>query len=154
MRAFLLIFWIALCQAVGLLGGRWTAPEISGWYATLRKPSFNPPSWIFAPVWTTLYLLMAIAAWRIEQTSASPLRTIALSLFAAQLILNLLWSWIFFRRHAIRAALAELIILWVAIAATTAVFGRLDTVAAWLLAPYLAWTAFATVLNASIQRLN
>ena len=154
MRAATLVFLILLCQAVGLLGAHWTAPEIPSWYRTLRKPTFNPPSWVFGPVWTLLYLLMAVAAWRISGFAASPLRTAALLLFAVQLALNLLWSWIFFRRHALGAALAEVVVLWVAIAATTAVFARVDAVAAWLMAPYLAWTTFAALLNGAIRRLN
>jgi len=154
MRAATFIFFILLCQAVGLLGARWTAPEIAGWYRGLRKPAFNPPSWIFGPVWTLLYVLMAIAAWRVTQLPASMARTIALALFAIQLALNLFWTWIFFRCHRIAAALIELVFLWLAIAATTVGFAILDPLAAWLMAPYLAWTAFATLLNAAIRRLN
>lgn len=153
MRVFLLVFWILLCQAVGLLGARWTAPEIPGWYRGLRKPSFNPPSWVFGPVWTLLYLLMAIAAWRIS-VGESPLRTAALTLFAAQLALNLLWSWVFFRLHNVSAAFIELVALWLAIAATLGVFSQIDTPAAWLMSPYLAWVTFAAILNAAIRRLN
>lgn len=154
MRAFLLVLLILLCQGVGLLGGRWTAPEIRGWYATLRKPSFNPPPWVFAPVWTTLYLLMAIAAWRVTQAPGSALRGVGLALFGLQLVLNLLWSWIFFRRHAVGAALAELVLLWLTIVATAAVFAQVDEIACWLLTPYLAWTGFAAILNDAIRRLN
>jgi tryptophan-rich sensory protein len=154
MRAVTLVLSILICQAVGLLGARWTAPEIPRWYSTLRKPAFNPPSWVFGPVWTLLYLLMAIAAWRILQAPPSALRTAGLSVFAGQLALNFLWSWIFFRRHATGAALAEILTLWIAIAATAILFSRLDSIAAWLLAPYLAWTAFAALLNAAIFRLN
>lgn len=154
MRAATLVFWIVLCQAVGLAGARWTAPEIPGWYRGLRKPRFNPPGWIFGPVWTLLYVLMAIAAWRVTEAPASGLRMGALALFAVQLGLNLLWSWVFFRRHALGAALAELAMLWVAIAATTALFAQVDAPAAWLMTPYLAWTAFAALLNGAIWRLN
>lgn len=154
MRAFLLVFWILLCQGVGLMGARWTAPEIPHWYRALSKPSFNPPGWVFGPVWTLLYVLMAVAAWRISLSEPSPLRNAAITLFVLQLALNLFWSWIFFRRHAIGAALGELIVLWLAIAATTMVFSRIDLAAAWLMAPYWAWTTFAAVLNAAIRRLN
>ena len=154
MRVLLLVFWIMLCQAVGLLGTRWTAPAIPAWYRGLRKPSFNPPAWIFGPVWTLLYLLMAIAAWRICLQPASTLRTVALMLFLVQLALNLLWSWIFFRRRAIAGAFVEVVCLWVAIAAATAVFVQIDSVAAWLMTPYLAWVAFAALLNGAILRLN
>jgi tryptophan-rich sensory protein len=154
MRAATLVLSILLCQAAGLLGARWTAPEIPSWYSTLRKPPFNPPPWVFGPVWTLLYLLMAIAAWRVLQAPSSSGRIAALAVFAAQLALNLLWSWIFFRRHAIAAALVEILALWIAIAVTTLLFSRLDSLAAWLLTPYLAWTAFATLLNAAIFHLN
>ena len=154
MRAATLVLLILLCEGVGLAGSRWSAPEIAGWYAGLRKPTFNPPGWIFGPVWTTLYALMAIAAWRVLQTAATPMRSAALGLFAAQLALNLLWSYIFFRRHAIGAALGEVIALWCAIAVTSVLFAGIDRIAAWLLVPYLAWTTFASVLNAAILRLN
>jgi len=154
MRALLLVFWIVLCQAVGLLGARWTAPEIPAWYRGLRKPAFNPPSWIFGPVWTLLYLLMAVAAWRICLLPPSRSRTAAIALFLLQLALNLIWSWIFFRRHALAAALVEVICLWLAIAASITVFHRIDPAAAWLMAPYLAWVAFAALLNGAIHRLN
>lgn len=153
MRVFLLVFWIVLCQAVGFLGARWTAPAIPSWYRGLRKPPFNPPAWVFGPVWTLLYLLMAIAAWRVS-LAESPLRTAALTLFAAQLALNLLWSWLFFRLHNVRAAFFELAALWLAIAATLGVFSQIDTPAAWLMAPYLAWVTFAAILNAAICKLN
>jgi tryptophan-rich sensory protein len=154
MRAASLVLLILLCQGVGLLGARFTAPEIPAWYRTLRKPFFNPPAWIFGPIWTLLYLLMAIAAWRIVQAAASPARTASLTAFAIQLALNLLWSWIFFRRHALAAAFVEIIALWLAIAATAFLSSQLDALAAWLFAPYLAWTAFAAILNGAILRLN
>lgn len=154
MRAFLLVLWIILCQGVGLLGARWTAPEIPRWYATLSKPPFNPPAWIFGPVWTILYLLMAIAAWRVSEAEASPARTAALTLFLVQLALNMLWSWIFFSRHAIGAALVEVIVLWVAIGVTTILFRRIDSAAAYLMVPYWAWVTFASVLNGALRRLN
>ncbi len=154
MRAASLVVLILLCQGVGLFGARWTAPEIPSWYRTLAKPPFNPPSWVFGPVWTLLYLLMAIAAWRIVYAPASAERTAGLAVFAIQLALNLLWPWIFFRHHALGAALAEIICLWLAIAFTAVLFARIDSIAAWLLAPYLAWTAFASLLNGAIWRLN
>ncbi len=154
MRAFSLVLWIILCQAVGILGARWTAPEIPAWYATLVKPSFNPPGWIFGPVWTFLYLLMAIAAWRVTGSAPSPLRTVALSLFAVQLTLNLAWSWIFFSRHALWAGFADIVLMWLAIGATTIAFARISSMAAGLMMPYWAWVTFATLLNWSIARLN
>lgn len=146
--------WIVVCLIVGTLGTRWTAPAIPGWYSRLRKPSFSPPNWVFAPVWTTLYILMAVAAWRVTTSPATPDRGWALDLFILQLALNLVWSWIFFGRRALGAALAEVLVLWAAIAATIAVSARVDALAAWLLVPYLAWVSFASLLNAAIWRLN
>ena len=154
MRGFLLVFYIVLCQAVGVVGARFTAPEIPAWYRTLGKPSFIPPPWVFGPAWTVLYLLMATAAWRVTLAPPSDLRAASLFLFAVQLALNLLWSWIFFRCHALRAAFAELLLLWLAIATTTFFFARIDSLAGWLMCPYLAWTAFAGVINCSLLRLN
>jgi tryptophan-rich sensory protein len=145
---------IVICEGVGLMGGRWTAPEIPRWYRTLAKPSFSPPSWIFAPVWTTLYLLMAIAAWLVFNAPASPIHTVALSLFVLQLALNLAWSWIFFRKHALGAAVLEVAVLWCSIGATMCLFGQISATAAWLISPYWAWVTFASILNVTIWRLN
>ena len=154
MRWLTLALWIIACLAVGGFGGLWTAPEIPVWYRTLAKPSFNPPSWIFGPVWTTLYILMAIAAWRVTESPESPARTLGLALFVFQLALNLAWSWIFFHKHAIGPAALEVALLWLAIGATTLVFRGVSTTAAWLMAPYWAWVTFASILNATIWRLN
>ncbi len=154
MRAATLVLCIVVCQAVGIVGALWTAPAIPTWYAALHKPSFNPPGWIFGPVWTVLYLMMAVAAWRILQLPATPARLAALSVFALQLALNFAWTPLFFRFHMLRAALAEIVLMWISIGATVLLFSRLDSVAAWLLAPYWAWVTFATVLNAAIAHLN
>lgn len=154
MRWLSLIVWIITCLAVGGLGGRWTGPEIPGWYRTLEKPAFNPPGWVFGPVWTALYIMMAIAAWIVTKAKPSNARTLALIFFAVQLSLNLAWSWIFFHRHAIGAAAFEVVVLWCAIGATTVIFSQLSPAAAWLMAPYWAWTTFASVLNVTIWRLN
>jgi translocator protein len=154
MRWIWLVLWIVGCLAVGGLGGRWTAPQIPGWYQTLTKPSFNPPGWIFGPVWTTLYILMAVAAWRVTESPESRLRTLGIALFVFQLALNLAWSWIFFHKHAIGMAAVEVALLWCAIGATTLVFSRVSASAAWLMAPYWAWVTFASILNAAIWRLN
>ena len=154
MRAFSLILWIVLCQAVGLVGARWTAPEIGGWYRGLAKPGFNPPGWVFGPVWTILYLLMAVAVWRVWEAEPSGLRTAAIAMFLVQLTLNFAWTWIFFHLHAIRGALGEIVMLWMAIAVTTVLFSKIDVSAAALMVPYLLWVSFASVLNAAIARLN
>jgi tryptophan-rich sensory protein len=154
MRWISLICWLGICFAVAGVSGRWTASEIPGWYRTLARPSIAPPNWIFGPVWTLLYALMAVAAWQVWQSAPSPMRTWGLALFLVQLALNFAWSLIFFRYHAIGAALAEVIVLWVAIGATTLVFGRVTPYAAWMMAPYWAWVSFAAVLNAAFWRRN
>jgi len=153
-RWFSLFFWFALCIAVAGIGVRWTAGEITGWYRTLNRPGIAPPNWVFGPVWTLLYGLMAFAAWRVWLAPPSPARSWALALFLAQLALNLGWTWIFFRKHAIGAALTEVIALWAAIAVTMLAFRRVEPGAGWLIAPYLAWVTFASVLNAAFWRLN
>ena len=154
MRWISLLFWIALCFTVAGISGRWTASEIPGWYRTLVRPAIAPPNWVFGPVWTLLYLMMAVAAWQVSQSAASPLRTWGLALFVLQLALNFWWSMIFFRQHALGAALVEVAFLWAAIGATTLVFARVSPSAAWLMAPYWAWVTFASVLNEEFWRVN
>jgi translocator protein len=153
-RWIALVLWFALCFAVAGIGGRWTAGEITGWYRTLARPVIAPPDWVFGPVWTLLYGLMAFAAWRVWLVPPSLERSWALGLFLVQLALNLTWTWIFFCKHAIGGALVEVSVLLVTIGATTLVFGRVELGAGWLMAPYLAWVSFATALNAAFWRLN
>jgi translocator protein len=154
MKWISLLGWIALCFAVAGVSGSWTAREVAGWYRTLNRPAIAPPNWVFGPVWSLLYLLMAVAAWFVWRSAASPMRTWGIWLFLLQLALNFAWSWIFFRQHAIGAALLEVTLLWVAIGVTILVFSRVSTSSAWLLAPYLAWVSFATLLNGAYWRLN
>jgi len=154
MRWIGLAFWITLCFAVAGLGARWTAGEVTGWYRTLMRPAFAPPNWVFGPVWTALYALMAVAAWRVWLAAPSEVRTWALALFVLQLGLNLAWSWIFFRQHAMGAALIEVAVLWMAICSVAIVFSRVAPLAAWLMAPYVAWVGFAAALNAGFWKLN
>lgn len=149
-----LLVFVGGCVAVGLLSGLLTRTQISGWYASLAKPSFNPPNRTFGPVWTALYISMGVAAWLVWRQPVSHLRTLALLCFAAQLALNFLWSLIFFRWHSIGGALAEIVVLWLAILLTHILFWHLRQLAGALLLPYLAWVGFATVLNAAIFRLN
>jgi tryptophan-rich sensory protein len=118
------------------------------------RPAIAPPNWVFGPVWTLLYAMMAVAAWQVGESPASPERTWGLCLFLVQLGLNFAWSLIFFRCHAIGSALAEVVLLWAAIGATALVFSWVSPLAAWLMAPYWAWVTFATVLNAAFWRLN
>jgi tryptophan-rich sensory protein len=154
MRWIWLAGWLGICFAVAGISGSWTASQIPGWYRTLRRPSYAPPNWVFGPVWTLLYTLMAIAAWRVSLAPPSPIRTCGLVLFLAQLALNFAWSWIFFRQHAIGAALFEVVFLWAFIGATTLVFAAVAPVSAALMTPYWAWVTFATVLNTGFWRLN
>lgn len=145
--------WLALCLAAVAGNGAATAIGVDGWYQTLARPSFNPPDWLFAPVWSVLFALMAIAAWRVWRTD-HPDRLRALALFGLHLILNLLWSVLFFGLQQPALALADLVVLWLAILAVAVAFARIDRVAGLLLAPYLAWVSFAGVLNAAIVVLN
>jgi tryptophan-rich sensory protein len=147
-----LVVFIVITLAVGGLGSLATTPEIPTWYAGLHKPPFNPPNWVFGPVWTTLYIFMAVAAWRVWRKIG--LWTAEIALFAAQLALNLAWSYIFFAAHAVGPALAELAVLDGLVLWTAVRFGRVDRPAGWLFAPYLAWVGFATLLNAAIWWLN
>jgi len=152
--------WLALAgflAATFLVAGisaLFTAQSIPTWYATLAKPSFNPPNSIFGPVWTLLYGLMAIAAWLIWKRPASPLRSRALLLFWVQLALNFAWSLIFFGQRQIGFALNDIVMLWLAIALSCIMFFRLSKPAGSMFLPYLAWVSFASVLNYEIWRLN
>jgi tryptophan-rich sensory protein len=137
---------------VGATASVFTEPNIAGWYASLTKPSFNPPNFVFAPVWTALYVMMAVAAWRAWRVEG--VRSVALTLYFLQLTLNFLWSLVFFAQHQIAMALADIAGLWIAIVATTIAFFRADQVAGLLMLPYIAWVSFAAVLNADIWRLN
>jgi benzodiazapine receptor len=145
---------LAACYGAAALGTLASAPELGGWYARLAKPPWNPPNAVFGPVWTGLYGLMAVAAWRVWRKRAGRRTSGALALFGVQLGLNLAWSWIFFGGHAPGAAAFEIVLLAVVIAATLRAFRPLDRVAALMLVPYLAWVVFAAGLNIAIWRLN
>jgi len=149
-----LVGFIAGCAAVYAISGALTAVSVGGWYQGLAKPAFNPPDWLFAPVWGVLYAMMAVAVWRVWRLREHPGRSAALGLFAVQLLLNVGWSAVFFGLQAVGAALVEIVVLWLAIAATTAAFIRVDRGAGLMLVPYLLWVSFAAVLNAAIWRLN
>lgn len=138
--------------AVGAMVSVFTEPNIAGWYAALTKPSFNPPNFVFAPVWTALYVMMAVAAWRVWRVVG--VMSVALMLYFLQLTFNFAWSLIFFAQHLIEIALIDIASLWIAILATTIAFFRADRIAGLLMLPYLAWVSFATVLNYEIWRLN
>jgi tryptophan-rich sensory protein len=149
-----LVLFVALCLAIGALGASLTAASVETWYADLAKPSFNPPDEIFGPVWTVLYILMGVAAWRVWRGADRDTARGPLSLFALQLALNLGWSVVFFGLHKIAAAVATIVVLDIAVLVTALAFRTVDRLAALLMAPYLAWIAFATLLNVAIWRLN
>jgi tryptophan-rich sensory protein len=140
--------------AASLLGQLATFPNLAPWYAGLIKPSFNPPSWVFGPVWTTLYLLMAFAAWRIRRMPPSPARRNALLLFWTQLALNVAWSWMFFAAHSPLLGLINIVPQLALVIATSIAFMRLDRPAGLALAPLVAWVGYATTLNAALWWLN
>ena len=149
-----LVVFLAVCLAVSALGGLLTASSVDNWYTTLNKPTFNPPNWVFAPVWTTLYVLMAIAGWRIWRSSGPAVRRWPLIVFGAQLALNLLWSLLFFGLQQIGLALLDIWLLLFAISVNTVLFWRIDRLAGWFFVPYVLWVGFASVLNLSLWLLN
>lgn len=154
---FKLVVAIVVSELAGIIGAVFTAPSIPTWYAELAKPALNPPGWIFGPVWTALYALMGIAlflVWKTSPSVAPQERRRAMSVFFVQLVLNSLWSIIFFGFHRPDLAFIEIIILWIAILATIITFGKISKVAAWLLVPYILWVSFASYLNYSIWMLN
>ncbi len=153
-RVLALIAFLVLCFGAAGIGGAVTAESVRSWYPTLAKPFFNPPNWVFAPVWTLLYALMAVAAWRVWCAAGPRHAALALTAFAVQLVLNVCWSVVFFGLHAIGMALVEIILLLAAIVTTMRLFWRHDQAAGLLFLPYLAWVSFATVLNAALWWLN
>jgi len=150
-----LVISIVVCLAAGAVGSIFTADAIPGWYATLNKPSFNPPNWLFGPVWTMLYIMMGISLFLIwKEGTGNALVRPALSIFIAQLFLNMLWSVVFFGMQSISGGLVIIILLWVAIVFTITKFHKISQVAGILLIPYLLWVSFASVLNFFFYRLN
>lgn len=154
MRWISLMFWLVVCFAVAGTSALWTGGEVRGWYRTLARPSIAPPNWIFGPVWTLLYALMALAAWKASLAVPSPWKSTAIALFAIQLSLNFAWPLLFFRWHQIGWAFVEVIALWSAILLSTLALARVSMTATWLMTPYLAWVSFACVLNEEFWRLN
>ncbi len=145
--------YIGICEAVGLAGSVFTSKSIPNWYDKLQKPSITPPSWVFGPVWTLLYALMGISASIISQKKEQGKRA-GMTVFFLQLILNFLWTVLFFGMRSPFAALVEIFILWIFIVVTIILFWKLSPVAALLLVPYLLWTSFASVLNFQFWRIN
>jgi len=143
-----LVGWLVLCFGAAAVGARFRP---GAWHAGLRKPSWTPPNWLFAPVWTLLYAMMAVAAWLAWQGVGLSWES---GLFLVQLVLNAAWTWLFFGLKRPALALADILALWLAIAATLVTFWQLRPLAGLLLAPYLAWVTFAAALNAALWRLN
>jgi tryptophan-rich sensory protein len=146
-----LILFIALSMSAGFIGSRFTPGD---WYEGLEKPAWNPPNYLFGPVWTVLYILMGVAAWIVWTRGEGAGRGLAISVFTAQLALNALWSYLFFGIRRPGLAFIEIIALWLAICATIFLFWKVRRPAAVLLFPYLAWVSFASALNFQLWRLN
>lgn len=150
---------VALVAIVAVLGTLATTPNVEGWYAVADKPPWTPPDWLFGPVWTLLYLAMAYAAWRVWNTPGSRARSLALTLYLVQLVLNGIWSPLFFAGYplwgsaALWAASVVIVLLAVTIIATIVAFHRVDRAAAYILMPYLAWVLYASTLNIGVAAL-
>lgn len=154
-KTLLLVICIIICLAAGFIGSFFTQTSTGSWYSNINKPSFNPPGWIFGPVWTILYILMGISLYLVLQKGLSNTNVkIAVLLFAVQLVLNILWSILFFGMQSPLAAFIEIVILWGFILWTILAFYPLSKPAAYLLIPYILWVSFASVLNFSIMLLN
>jgi tryptophan-rich sensory protein len=150
-----LVISIALPVTVGLIAGLFTRPEIDGWYQTIEKPAWQPPNWVFGPVWTVLYIMMGIAFYLIWRSRApSNKKRAAIILWIIQLVFNFFWSYIFFRQHQLDWALGEIIVLWFFILLTIFSFARISKLATWLLVPYISWVSFASILTYTIYHLN
>ncbi|MFC4449122.1 TspO/MBR family protein [Halorussus aquaticus] len=149
-----LVASVLVCELAGIVPSILTADEVATWYPTLVKPAFTPPSWVFGPVWTALYLLMGVALYLVWRSDRSRVRRTALALFGVQLALNAAWTLVFFGSQAIVGGLAVIVALLALVVATVAAFARIDRRAAALLVPYLLWVGFATALNYELWRLN
>ena len=145
---------ILLPLSLGAIAGMFTSQSVPEWYATLNRPSFNPPNWIFGPAWTTLYILMGISFFLIWKQEASKVRNRAILIFLLQLLLNFAWSFIFFYFNMIGLALVEIILLWISIVMMLVVFYKIKPLTSYINIPYLLLVTFATVLNASYYFLN
>ena len=153
-----LLGWVALAATAGAIGAI-ASRNAGDFYRVLAKPTWAPPGWLFGPVWSTLYLLMGIAAWLVWRTRPATSeedvgRRHGLALFIAQLALNALWTWLFFAWRQGGMAFGEIVLLWLAVLATIWYFGRVRPLAAWLLVPYLAWVSFATALTWAVWQRN
>ena len=150
-----LIIAILICESTGILSGLIANTGMNPWFDALNKPSWNPPAFLFAPVWTLLYLLMGISLWLIwKSNTPAPQKINAIILFALQLFLNFWWSIIFFNFHSPAFALVNIILMLILILLTIISFSKHSKPAAWLLVPYMAWVSFAAILNYTIWVLN
>ena len=158
MKSFKVFITILICLliplAIGGISGFATATSITDWYVTLNKPSFNPPNYLFAPVWTTLYALMGISLFLVWKSPEGRDRNNALVIFAVQIALNFIWSFLFFKFNLVGVALVEIVLLWISILMMIIFVRRISKLAAFLQIPYLLWVSFASVLNAAIWFLN
>ena len=152
MNIFALFLFVGVTMTVGALGGIATGSSVNNWYQGLTKPALNPPSWLFGPVWTLLYVLMAVAAWKVWLEGR--FWGVPGALFALQLVLNFLWSWLFFGQRRPDLALVEIVILWVSILAMILAFRQVSAGTQWLLLPYILWVTFAGYLNFALWSLN
>ena len=149
-----LVISLLLPLSVGAVAGMFTSQAVPIWYASLNRPSFNPPNWVFGPVWTTLYILLGISFFLIWKENPSKERNLAIKVFSIQMLLNFAWSFLFFYFNLIGVAFIEIILLWISIAAMIYLFYKIKPFAAYLNIPYLLWVSFATILNAGYYFLN
>jgi tryptophan-rich sensory protein len=149
-----LVISLLLPLSVGAVAGMFTSQAVPIWYASLNRPSFNPPNWVFGPVWTSLYILLGISFFLIWKEYPSKERNLAIKIFSIQMLLNFAWSFLFFYFNLIGVAFIEIILLWISIAAMIYLFYKIKPFAAYLNIPYLLWVSFATILNAGYYFLN
>ena len=153
-KSIKLILCILLPLLIGSVSGIATASGVNDWFLTINKPGFNPPNYLFAPVWTVLYILMGISFYVVLQTPGSKSKKAAISIFVVQLFLNFCWSFLFFKYQLIGVAFIEIILIWLSIIYMIYAFKKINRLAAWLQLPYLLWVSFASILNGAIWWLN
>jgi len=153
-QLFKLVASLVLTLGVGAIAGKFTASSVQGWYAGLNKPSFNPPNWLFGPVWTVLYIILGISLFLIWNLEPSQERNLAIGVFLIQLIFNFCWSFIFFQFKMIGPALVDIVVLWLTIVGMLILFYMIKPLAAYMNIPYLLWVTFATILNTAYYFLN
>jgi len=146
--------WIGMCFGAAFIGSIFTTPSVPSWYAGLIKPSWTPPDWVFGPVWSALYLMMAVAAWLVWRRGGLASAALPITLFMVQLGLNVTWSILFFGFRMPGVALGEIVILWFTILVTMIAFWRANPIAGYLLLPYIVWVTFAAGLNFALWRMN